>query len=209
MGIIQSKIYQAIDELRAISSMGLYYSQDEYDRERYQRVLEVALRLFAEMEETPFDKIMRDFREENWLHASPAAGAEAVIMKDNKILLIKRRDNGLWAVPGGLVEVGETLAEAAIRELQEETGIKGKVAKLLGIFDSRLWQSNTQVHLNHFVFLAETANLNSKVGQEAIDVDFFDEQDLPELSPGHHLRVPILFRILRGEIPAPYFDREV
>ena len=66
-------------------------------------------------------------------------------------MLIKRRDNGLWAVPGGWVE-GETLSEAA-------------------------------------------------------EIGFFHENNLPQLSPGHDLRVPVLFKILRGEVPAPYFDK--
>jgi ADP-ribose pyrophosphatase YjhB (NUDIX family) len=137
---------------------------------------------------------------------SPAAGAEAVIVHDEKIMLIKRSDNGLWAVPGGLVEVGETLAGAAQRELWEETGIRGQVTRLLGIFDSRVWHSKTKAHLYHAIFLAETTYLLPRTTSEATEVAFFGEHNLPELSPGHQHRVPLLFKILRGEIPAPYFD---
>src|SRR4030095_4807844 len=143
MSLNQDAIYQAIDELRAIASLGLHYTGNEYDRERYQRVLSIALRLFASLEQRPFDEVLDEYRENNWLHASPLVGAEAVIVQDGKIILIKRSDSGLWAVPGGLVEVGETLAEAAERELHEETGVEGKVTQLLGIFDSRLWLSKT------------------------------------------------------------------
>ena len=207
MGITQETIYQTVDELRAIASMGLLYTQDGYDKERYERILSIALHLMAELEEHPFEGLRLEFQEDNWLHMSPAAGAEAVIIHAGKIMLIKRRDNGLWAVPGGFVEVGETLAEAAERELLEETGINGHVTRLLGIFDSRLWHSRTKAQLYHAVFLAESADPTPKKSIEATDVDFFDEHNLPELSPGHHLRVPLLFKILRGEISAPYFDR--
>ncbi len=136
MALDQDTIYQAIDELRAISTMGLHYAQNEYDKERYQHVISIALGLLASLEERPFEQVNREFIEDNWLHTSPASGAEALIVHEDKIMLIKRSDNGLWAVPGGLVEVGETLAEAAIRELWEETGISAQVTKLIGIFNS-------------------------------------------------------------------------
>lgn len=206
MPLDQDTIYQAIDKLRAVSTAGLYYAKTEYDKERYQQVLSVALGLLAALEERSFEEMQREFVEDNWLHMSPAAGAEALIVRDEKIMLIKRSDNGLWAVPGGLVEVGETLAEAAQRELWEETGIQGQVTKLLGIFDSRLWHSKTKSHLYHSIFLAEATDLTPMPSNEATEVGFFAENDLPELSPGHEGRIPLLFRILRGEVPAPYFD---
>lgn len=207
MPLTQDAIYQAIDQLRAISTLGLHYAKTEYDKERYQQILSVAFRLLANLEDRPFEEIKREFVEDNWLHVSPAAGAEAVIMREEKIMLIKRSDNGLWAVPGGLAEVGETLAEAAQRELWEETGLRGQVTKLLGIFDSRLWYSKTKVHLYQAIFLAETTDDSTpRTSIEATEVAFFEENHLPELSPGHQHRVPLLFKILRGEISAPYFD---
>ena len=186
--------------------MGLYYANTDYDKERYQHVLSIALNLLAALEERPFEEVKREFQEDNWLHMSPAAGAEAVIVREDQIMLIKRSDNGLWAVPGGLVEVGETLAEAAQRELWEETGVNGQITKLLGIFDSRLWRSKTKAHLYHAIFLADSTDIMPEPSIEATEVAFFGENNLPELSPGHEYRVPLLFRILRGEIPAPYFD---
>ena len=206
MPVNQDTLYQAIDELRAIATAGLYYGKTEYDKTRYQQVLSVALGLFAAVEERSFEEVQREFVEDNWLHISPAAGAEAVILREGKILLIKRSDNGLWAVPGGLVEVGETLAEAAQRELWEETGIRGQVTQLLGIFDSRLWHSRTKAHLYHAVFLAEATDVFPRTSSESTEVAFFGEDDLPELSPGHQHRVPLLFKLIRGEIPTPYFD---
>jgi 8-oxo-dGTP pyrophosphatase MutT (NUDIX family) len=206
MPLDQDAIYQAIDELRAISSAGLYYVKTEYDKARYEQVLGVAMKLLASLEERPFEGVRREFIEDNWLHMSPAAGAEAVVVREGKILLIKRSDNGLWAVPGGLVEVGETLAEAAERELWEETGIPGQVTRLLGIFDSRRWHSKTKTHLYHAVFLMGPNNFVPRPSSEATEVDFFGRDELPELSPGHQQRVPFLFKLLSEEIPTPFMD---
>ncbi|MGH2457904.1 MAG: NUDIX domain-containing protein [Chloroflexota bacterium] len=110
-----------------------------------------------------------------------------------KLLLIRRHDDGLWALPGGLVEVGETLAEAAERELWEEVGIVGRAIRLLGIFDSRRSGSRTKAQLYHAVFLVEAGDDEPATSSEARDVGFFAADVLPPLSPGHHRRVPQVF----------------
>ena len=111
-------------------------------------------------------------------------------MQDDKILLIKRHDDGLWAIPGGLVEVGETAAEAARRELWEEAGVEAEIEKFLGVFDSRNWKSRTSMQLFHFVFLLDAKDPQPRTSNEAQDVGFFAENQLPPLSAGHPLRVP-------------------
>ncbi len=204
----QEEIYQIADELRGIASTGLYFSEDPYDRERYERGLSLSARLIGALEGRPSDVILSQFQD-TLLHLSPLVGASAVVQHDGKVLLIQREDNGLWAVPGGLVEVGEVLSEAALRELEEEAGVEGVAADLLGVFDSRLWKTQTKSHLFHFVFLVESENPDPKPGSEALAADFFSESNLPELSPGQVRRLPIVFKILRGEIPRPYFDGRV
>ena len=118
------ELYRIADELRAVANLGLKYAEHPDDRERYKRVLSASARLVAAVEERPPDEVLSGF-EDNLDHISPNAGANAAVFRDGRILLIRRADNGLWALPGGLVEVGETLAEAACRELLEEAGIRG------------------------------------------------------------------------------------
>ena len=137
---------------------------------------------------------------------SPLSTVDAVVVREGRILLIKRHDNGLWALPGGLVEVNQTLTEAALRELEEETGIQGHIIRLLGIFDSRLWESQEKVHLHHTIFLVDGAEQLPKATQEAVEVGFFGDEELPALSPGHHRRVPFIFKLLRGEAEIPHID---
>jgi ADP-ribose pyrophosphatase YjhB (NUDIX family) len=199
------EIYQIADELRAIADLGLRYAENPYDRERYEHVLSASARLVAALEGRSPDDVLDVFKD-NLGHVSPNAGAEATVFLDGRLLLIRREDDGLWALPGGLVEVGETLAQAAERELWEEAGVRGRAVKLLGIFDSRLWHSRTKSQLYHAVFLVESDDSASKAGPETTDVGFFSKDDLLELSQGHHLRVPFIFELLQGQTPAPYFD---
>ncbi len=203
---LNSDLYQIADQLRATANLGLQFGQTEYDLERYRIILAASARLIAAIEARDPEEVLLMF-EDNLNHFSPLIGAEGVVLRDEKILLIQRKDNGLWAVPGGLSDVGETLAETALRELLEETGIHARISKLLGIFDSRIWKTQSKSHLYHTIFLVETDDDQPTPDPlEALDAAYFAEDDLPSLSPGHRLRVPFLFKLLRGEIPTPYFD---
>jgi ADP-ribose pyrophosphatase YjhB (NUDIX family) len=150
------------------------------------------------------DYVLEVFRE-NLAHISPVAGAEAVVVRDGRLLLHRRADNGLWAMCGGLAEIGETLAEAAARELWEEARMRGRITRLLGVFDSLRWDMRTKVQLYAAVFEAESDDAPQPT-PEATELGFFGPDDLPPLSPSHRLRVPVVFQLLRGERPIPYFD---
>ncbi len=196
---------QIADELRAIASSGLLWTDSHYDRERYERILAVSARLIGTLEQRPATGILAHFQD-NLFHMSPLAGVEVVVIQNEKVALVQRRDDKLWALPGGLTEIGETLAEAAQRELWEETGIRGKITKLLGVFDSHRWQTRTKVQLYSVIFQADVESGTPTPSPETLDVDFFGESNLPALSQGHHLRVPFVFKMLRGQVPIPYFD---
>ncbi len=199
------ELYQIADELRAIANLGLNYSKNEYDLDRYERILSASARLFGAIEHRSSEEVLEKFQN-NMFHVSPLAGAEAAVLHDNQLLLVRRQDNGLWAIPGGLTEVGETLAEAAQRELWEETQLRGYVTKLIGVFDSRKWKSRIKVQMYHAVFLVECENPSPSTTSETTDVGFFSEDGLPPLSPGHYLRVPFVLNLLRDEKSMPYFD---
>lgn len=199
------ELYQIADELRAVASLGLRFAENGYDVERYKRVLAASARLMGVLEQKPPGEILVQFQG-NLFHVSPLAGSNAAVVRDGQLLLIKRSDNGLWALPGGLAEVGETLAQAAQRELWEETGVRGRVTQLLGIFDSRLCHSQIKFHMYWAVFLIKASHAEPIAGTETIAAAFFEENTLPALSPGHHLIVPRIFRMLRGEQRVPFFD---
>jgi ADP-ribose pyrophosphatase YjhB (NUDIX family) len=202
----REELYQIADELRAISHLGLRYSANDFDRDRYQRVQDASARLIATLEGMAATEVLERFQE-NLDHVSPLAGAEAIVVREGRILLIQRADSGQWAMPGGLVEIGETLASAAARELREETGVRGRIVCLLAVFDSLRWQMRTKVQLYASVFLVESNDVPITTA-EAGAVGFFGPDDLPSLDSSHALRVPVIFQLLRGERPIPYFDSD-
>ena len=199
------ELYAIADELRATANLGLQFAENPHDKERYERVLSASARVVAALEHRPADEVLVQFRD-NLSHVSPNAGADAAVFRDGRVLLIRREDSGLWALPGGLVDVGETLADAAQRELWEEAAIRGRVAQLLGIFDSRHIRGRTKAQMYFALFLVEDEEGEPQAGPETIGVGFFAEDELPELHPGHKVVVPLAFKLQRGEVPAPYFD---
>lgn len=198
-------LYAIADELQAIANLGLMYCENDYDKERYEKVLTTGRRLVSvlggKVPEIPENKF-----HDTAGRITPQIGVEAAVFRDSRLLLIKRHDIGLWAVPGGMVEVGETLTQAALRELREETGLNGKVTDLLGIFDSRIWKSRLKTQLYHVIFRVDASGQNPVITSEATDWGFFPVDNLPELSPGHTQRVPLLFKLINGEMEPPYFD---
>ena len=200
-----SKLYSIVDELQAAANLGLHHAANEYDRERYEKVLTASARLASVLDGQPVSDVLAQFHD-NRDHVSPRVGVEATVFRDGRLLLIKRHDDGLWAVPGGLVEVGETLTAAALRELREETGLVGTIEGLLGVFDSRLWESRLKSQLYHVIFEAAVPEGTPVITNEATDWGFFTVDKLPSLSPGHVQRVPILFKLVNGDIKAPFFD---
>ena len=212
---MQQELYQIADELRAIANAGLRWSENGYDRERYEQVLKVSARLVAAAENGSFDAVYQQYTD-NLAHVSPVMCVEALVYREGKILLIQRSDDRTWAVPGGLLEVGESAARGAERELWEEAGLRGQAVRLLALFDSRFWPANSRMQLCIAQFVMDAdgdpllhagiSETNSPLA-EALDVGFFGEDELPELHRGHDQRVPKAFELLRAGADTLYFDR--
>ncbi|MBK5222494.1 MAG: NUDIX hydrolase N-terminal domain-containing protein [Acidimicrobiia bacterium] len=194
------------DEIRAISQAGLGWSADApYDRDRYERLLHAAAQLFALVDERDVDEIERTvFTQLTHLAPVPVADA-AIVGDDGRIFLIQRADNGLWALPGGMLEMGETPAEGALREAREEAGIVAEGVDLIGVFDSRLHDSRSALQLYAFVFLCrQVGTVEASTPHEVHDGRWFARDELPPLSPGHGAKVPHVFEFL--EHRRPHFD---
>jgi 8-oxo-dGTP diphosphatase len=112
---------------------------------------------------------------------NPVLGAGAIVVDHDRLLLVKRARgwaSGRWAVPGGKVEPGETMAEAVIRELREETGLEGVCGQLLG------WAEIVEPDA-HFVILDFEVTLltdaDPVAADDAAEVRWVDLPDVAEL----------------------------
>lgn len=133
--------------------------------------------------------------------AAPAAnslvvGSSAVVADgDGRILLQRRSDSGNWALPGGAMDIGETLAESAIREVREETGFDVRIERIVGIYSDPghvFAYDNGEIRQEFSICLACTITGGSlSVSSESTDVRFFTPEDIS----GIKIHESILIRI--------------
>ncbi len=141
----------------------------------------------------------------------PAIAAIVAIIYDGKILLTKRDDFEVWCLPGGGVEDGESLAEAAIREAKEETGLDVELTRLVGVY-SRVGGMWNDMHAILFAAEPVGGELKTQPG-ETIDVAYFPFDGIPdELLFGHKQRIDDAIHQVTGiavkqEMSTPANDR--
>lgn len=197
------------DKLRDLSAAGLNYSENVYDKNRYEALQELAMEMLAFATAQPLESITL-LKETVFSRMSPVvAGAAAVINDEGKILLMRRSDNQLWVMPGGQMEVGESPAEAVVRETYEETGIRCTPKALSGIYDSRFWDTGKSQQIYKFTFLCEPVSEQAEApshSNETLEIGWFDESQLPDdLYEGHVKRISDAYEVWRGNTRA-YFD---
>lgn len=200
------------DQIRDMTALGLHFSTNSHDRENYRRLQTMALEMMALAGGDDL-AALEPLRETIFVRPTPmSVGDAAIIDEAGRILLIRRADNGLWAMPGGAIAVGETPAEATIREAWEEAGVRCEAVQLAAVHDSRLCGSLTRYHLYHFLFLCRPLEAEGTPGpakhpQEVLEVRWFAEAELAGLpvDPGHISRIPVAYNAWRGD-PRTYFD---
>jgi ADP-ribose pyrophosphatase YjhB (NUDIX family) len=132
------------------------------------------------------DRISRDAR--------LRLGCSATIFDNSrqKILLTKRIDNGLWCLPGGGAEAGESVAEACERETLEETGLIVRATKLLGVYsDPHMiaeYADGNRIHIVGLNFEAEVLGGQLAVTDETTEVNYSDLKELEQLELMHYHR---------------------
>lgn len=108
----------------------------------------------------------------------PNLAASAVVTSQEGVLLVKRKDVEAWVLPGGLVDAGETLAHAAVRETREETGLLIELVRLVGVYSAPRWHSGG----DHVIVFSAKPVGGALCPQESevLEVGFFDPQQFPE-----------------------------
>jgi ADP-ribose pyrophosphatase YjhB (NUDIX family) len=168
--------------LQAIAQDGLTYARDGYDLGRYEQLREISAEILAAHSAGDLRHACALLELETG-PATPKVDVRAAVFKDGEILLVKEPDDSGWSVPGGWADVGETAAESAVREVREESGYLVRAERLISAYDrDRQGHPPLPYHVYRLVFLCEILERTPAWAVEAEEVNFFGEDELPEVS---------------------------
>lgn len=131
---------------------------------------------------TPLERLTEDFLQQPG-YATPKVDVRGAVVRDGRILLVQERADGLWAMPGGWADVGETPSAMVAREVLEESGLVVRPRKIVGVFDAnRSGTPRAFYHAYKVVFLCELVGGEARGSEETLDAGFFSFAEAPPLS---------------------------
>lgn len=204
-------------QIHAIAQTGLHYNASGFERERYEKLRDVAAEMMAGGSDAGLPQI-RDLLEGQDGHITPKVDVRGVVFRGERLLLVREYlDEGRWSLPGGYADVNESPGEAVARETFEESGWRVRATRLLALYDRRRHAHPPSLfHLYKVFFQCELLDAEpaAQAGrgasfEEAGEAGFFAEDELPEdLSTRRVTRAQLLrfFEMMRDPALPADFD---
>lgn len=185
-------------ELQSLAQAGLFYGRDAYDRERYQRVREIAAEMVARQSELPVEKVRGLFCNETG-YQTPKLDTRAAIFEDGRILLVREND-GRWSLPGGWVDVNVSVGENAVKEVREEAGLEVTADRVIAVQDRAKHNLPVYAYGVCKIFVLCTKVRGAfQANIETTESRYFAEDELPQLAEekNNAEQVRMCFRAMR------------
>jgi ADP-ribose pyrophosphatase YjhB (NUDIX family) len=194
-------------ELKAIAQIGLTFSQDAFDRQRYERIRELSAALIANGSDGDAALVLELFQREAG-YATPKVDVRGAVFREGRVLMVREVSDGGWTLPGGWADVNQTAAECVVREISEESGFQARATKLAAVHDYR--KRNRLRHIDSIYkmfFICELVGGSARPSHETSDVGFFSRSELPTLSAGRTTaeQIEMMFRHAeRPDLPTEF-----
>ena len=127
---------------------------------------------------------------------APIVGASAIIIRGDRVLLIRRGndpDRGRWSIPGGAVELGETLQQAVLREVREECGLDVEIGDIVNVYDLIIPDGEGRIRFHYVLihFVAHYRGGEPTPASDALEMTWASEEELPQLDMPDRIRQAI------------------
>ena len=194
-----SDFVKYLQRMIAITDTGLTFTKDPFDRERYEDLRVLLSEMLDQASDLDVEEVAEVLKP-TFAYATPLMDVRAWIVEDEKICLVRGQGENDWALPGGFGEVGYSPTENILKEIEEETGFKAKVEKLLAVFDTNRFQLQSKQYAK-FVFECKLLAGQFQENQEIADLQFFAIDQLPNLSEKRITKeqIEILWQVYKGQ----------
>lgn len=188
-----------LEEIQTVARNGLNYTQNIYDRERYERLLTLSVQSYSELLGRSSPEIRTKLSRELG-HITPKLGGDAAIFNEQgHILLLDRIDGSGWCLPCGWVEPNERPADTAVRETKEETGLEVEVRRLVGVF-SRSASYKTGLHSQSgVVHLCEVVGGELTLSHEGLGLRYWPLDEVPKWHTDHEKKARAAYAMWASE----------
>jgi ADP-ribose pyrophosphatase YjhB (NUDIX family) len=170
-------------QLAAISQNGLTFCNNAYEIERYEKIRQIAAEMMSGPSGLDNEELLSMFAKEDG-YATPKVDVRGAVFRDEKILLVKEKVDGKWTLPGGWADPCTSPGESVVREIFEESGFETEARKLVAIYDRSKHPHRPLIpfHIYKLFFVCEITGGSERISHETTAVDFFAEDEIPELS---------------------------
>lgn len=171
-------------EIEALAQTGRHYARNDFERDRAERLLEIAAEIVAAHSTLPVGEALAAFTAQPG-YVTPKVDVRGAVLDGDRLLMVRESIDGNWTLPGGWADVGEPPALAAEREVLEEAGLTVRAMHLVGVYDANRVEGELPLfHAYKLVFLCDWLAGELKPSSETSEVGFFPIDALPgPLSP--------------------------
>lgn len=175
-------------EIQALAQTGSHYAENEYQRQRYQRLMEIAAEIVNEYSNLEYTSVLTTFLSQIG-YTTPRVDVRGAVFWERKLLMVRESMDGGWTLPGGWADVGEVPSLAAEREVWEEAGFIVKAHKVVGVYDTNRVGRLELFHAYKIVFLCELLEGNARPSLETTEVAFFEREKIPGILSGERTNI--------------------
>ena len=201
------KWLELIIEIQSLAQSGLAYTNNVYDKERFERLRDISAEMLSMKSDLSLEKVKDLFCNEKG-YQTPKLDTRAVIFKDDKILLVKE-NNGTWSLPGGWVDVLESVASNTVKEAKEETGLDVVPKRIIAIQDRNKHNKPIYAYGICKIFvLCEVIGGKFEKSIETIETNYFSLDELPLLAEAktNKEQIEMCFKAVNDESWQVQFD---